>query len=589
MTDRFTRPPTPPGFDPSRAAERAGDPQRWRYDKTRLRTVYDVIAQRRDVRRFRADEVEEEVLIRVLGAAHQAPSVGLMQPWRLIVIRDVQTRTQIRALAQRERLRQAEKFDERARHFLDQKIEGVLEAPLGVCVCCDHGHEGVEVLGRGTIAETDIYSTACAIQNLWLAARAEGLGVGWVSFYRPDDLRALLELPDRVEPIAYLCVGWPDEQPVRPSLETLGWSQRLPLARVVMHERWREDHDAVNPAIRRGAGVDRAAAIAARDRLDQLVKPAGSLGALEPLIERWAQITGSPPPEHLHAGILVCAADHGHVHRGTSLYDGIVSSQVAAAAARGETALSVLSARGDHQLLIADVGLIGETPPGVRDAKVAHGSADMTAEPALTEEQLTAAMAAGAELAGELASRGIDCLVLGEIGIGNTTTAAALTCALIGVLPEHAVGRGTGLDAAGLERKRATVTAALAQHGNRLSPLKALRAFGGLELAALAGAASVAVSLRLPVLLDGYAVAAAAVAAVQLDPLAGEGIIATHRSAEPGHDLLITELGLEPLLDLRLRLGEASGALLALPLIESAGALHRRMGTFLESGVDRAS
>jgi nicotinate-nucleotide--dimethylbenzimidazole phosphoribosyltransferase len=458
-----------------------------------------------------------------------------------------------------------------------------------VCVCCDHGHEGVEVLGRGTIAETDIYSTACAIQNLWLAARAEGLGVGWVSFYRPDDLRALLELPDRVEPIAYLCVGWPDEQPVRPSLETLGWSQRLPLARVVMHERWREDHDAVNPAIRRGAGVDRAAAIAARDRLDQLVKPAGSLGALEPLIERWAQITGSPPPEHLHAGILVCAADHGHVHRGTSLYDGIVSSQVAAAAARGETALSVLSARGDHQLLIADVGLIGETPPGVRDAKVAHGSADMTAEPALTEEQLTAAMAAGAELAGELASRGIDCLVLGEIGIGNTTTAAALTCALIGVLPEHAVGRGTGLDAAGLERKRATVTAALAQHGNRLSPLKALRAFGGLELAALAGAASVAVSLRLPVLLDGYAVAAAAVAAVQLDPLAGEGIIATHRSAEPGHDLLITELGLEPLLDLRLRLGEASGALLALPLIESAGALHRRMGTFLESGVDRAS
>ena len=284
----------------------------------------------------------------------------------------------------------------------------------------------------------------------------------------------------------------------------------------------------------------------------------------------------------------MCAADHGHVHRGTSLFDGIVSSQVAAAAARGETALSVLSTGGDHQLLIADVGLIGETPPSVRNAKVAQGSADMTAEPALTQEQLTAAMAAGAGLAVELASRGVDCLVLGEIGIGNTATAAALTCALIGVLPEHAVGRGTGLDAAGLERKRATVAAALAQHGTRLSPLAALRAFGGLELAALAGAAGAAVSLRLPVLLDGYAVAAAAVAAAQLDPLAGEGMIATHRSAEPGHDLLLTELGLEPLLDLRLRLGEASGALLALPLIEAAGALHRRMGTFEESGVDRA-
>jgi nicotinate-nucleotide--dimethylbenzimidazole phosphoribosyltransferase len=171
----------------------------------------------------------------------------------------------------------------------------------------------VEVLGRGTIPETDIYSTACAIQNLWLAARADGLDVGWVSFYRPAGLRALLGLPDRVEPIAYLCVGWPDEQPVRPSLEAVGWSKRLPLDRVVMHERWREDQVAVKPGIRRTTGVDRAAAMAARDRLDQLVKPAGSLGALETLFERWAQITGSPPPEHLHAGILVCAADHGHV------------------------------------------------------------------------------------------------------------------------------------------------------------------------------------------------------------------------------------------------------------------------------------
>jgi nicotinate-nucleotide--dimethylbenzimidazole phosphoribosyltransferase len=589
MTARFTRPPTPPGFDPSRAAERAQDPQHWRYDDTRRNAVHDVIAERRDVRRFRPDEVHDDVLRRLLAAAHHAPSVGLMQPWRLIVIRDVQTRSQIRGLAQRERLRQAARFDERARHFLDQKIEGVVEAPLGVCVCCDHGSEQSVVLGRGTIPETDVYSTACAIQNLWLAARAEGLGVGWVSFYRPDDLRALLGLPDRVEPIAYLCVGWPDEQPVRPTLEAVGWSKRLPLDEVVMHERWQGDEVVAPPRVRRSSDIDRAAAIAARDRLDQLVKPAGSLGALEILIERWAQITGSAPPEHLRAGILVFAADHGHVRHGTSLFDGIVSSQVAAAAARGETALSVLSTGGDHQLLIADVGLIGETPPGVRDVKVCEGSADMTAGPALTEEQLTAAMAAGAELASELAARRVDCLVLGEIGIGNTATAAALTCALIGVSPEQAVGRGTGLDAAGLERKRATAAAALAHHGPELSPLEALRCVGGLELAALAGAVGAAASLRLPVLLDGYAVAAAALAAGQLDPLTREAMIAAHRSAEPGHDLVLTELGLEPLLDLRLRLGEASGALLALPLIAAAGALHRRMGTFEESGVDRAN
>jgi len=201
---RFPRPATPAGFDPSRASSRAADPAGWRYPADQRDVVHRVIAERRDVRRFRPEDVPEDTLQRVLAAAHRAPSVGLMQPWRLIVIRDAATRAAMRRLAQRERLRQAQRFDERAREFLDKKIEGIVEAPLGICVCCDHGHAGEEVLGRGTIPDTDIYSTACAIENLWLAARAEGLGVGWVSFYRPPDLRALLSIPDRAEPIAYL-------------------------------------------------------------------------------------------------------------------------------------------------------------------------------------------------------------------------------------------------------------------------------------------------------------------------------------------------------------------------------------------------
>lgn len=589
MTERFTRPPTPPGFDPSRAAGRAEHPRGWRYDDARLKAVYDVISERRDVRRFRPDDVEDDGLRRVLEAAHRAPSVGLMQPWRLIVIRDLETRTEVRRLAQRERLRQADRFDGRARQFLDQKIEGVVEAPVGLCVCCDHGPADAEVLGRGTIPDTDIYSTACAIQNLWLAARAEGLGVGWVSFYQPEDMSALLGLPERVEPIAYLCIGWPDEQPVRPGLEAAGWSQRLPLDAVVMHERWSDKPKRASASPQRHPGLDRAAAIAARDRLDQLVKPAGSLGALEPLIERWAQITGSPPPEHVHAGILVCAGDHGHVEHRTSLFKGVVSSQVAAAAARGETALAVLARAGGHRMLLADLGLRGPTPSGVRDLKVSDGTLDMTSADALGPEQLARALAAGEELATELAGEGIDCLVLGEIGIGNTTAAAALACALAGISPETAVGRGTGLDAAGLERKRVAVTAALDRHGRRLTPRVALQAFGGLELAALVGAIRAAKRLRMPAILDGYAVGVAALAAVGLDPLVGEVLIASHLSAEPGHAIVLTELGLEPLLDLRLRLGEASGALLALPLIGAAGTLHRQMGTFEESGVARSS
>ena len=545
--------------------------------------MHRVIAERRDIRRFRPDAVPQDVLERVLEAAHRAPSVGLMQPWRLIVIRDVATRVAVRRLAQRERLRQADRFDDRARQFLDQKVEGVVEAPLGVCVCCDHGEVDDEVLGRGTIAETDVYSTACAIENLWLTARAEGLGVGWVSFYRPEDMRALLGIPARVDPIAYLCVGWPDERPVRPGLEAAGWSARTPLDAVVMEERWR----GATREREEGAPPDRAAAIDARDRLDRLVKPAGSLGALEALVERWASIAGAPPPERPRAGVLVCAADHGHVHRGTSLFDASVSSQVAAAAARRETAVGILADRDGHDLVVADLGLAGPTPAGVHDAKVAEGSADMTVGPALSEHELEAALAAGAGLAAELAGGGVDCLVLGEIGIGNTATTAALVAALTGASATLTVGRGTGLDTAGVERKRSVVTAALECHGTPLEARAALRAVGGLELVALAGAIAEAARRRLPVLLDGYATGAAALAAVGMAGGVGEGLFASHRSAEPGHALVLAELGLEPLLDLRLRLGEASGGLLALPIVAAAGALHRGMATFEESGVAR--
>jgi nicotinate-nucleotide--dimethylbenzimidazole phosphoribosyltransferase len=585
--DRLRRPPTPAGFDPSRAVERAADPRGWRFSGDDREAVYRVIAERRDIRRFRPDEVPDSVLQRVLEAAHRAPSVGLMQPWRIIVVRELGRRVSIRSLAQRERLRQADRFDERTRQFLDQKVEGIVEAPLGLCVCCDPGDPGVEVLGRGTIPQTDVYSTACAIENLWLAARAEGLGVGWVSFYRPDDMRALLGIPARVEPIAYLCLGWPDERPVRPGLESAGWASRAPLEDVLMQERWTDPTDTLPEQAARRPKLDREAAIVARDRLDQLVKPAGSLGSLETLIERWASIAGRPPPASPRAGVLVCAGDHGHVMRGTSLYGAEVSEQIAAAAARGETAVGVLAEHGGHELIVADIGLTAPTPDGVRPMKVRPGTADMVEESAFTEAELDRALAAGAALAEELAGRGVDCLVLGEIGMGNTASTAALVCALTGCSPSVSVGRGTGLDAAGLERKRALVAETIARHGSPLEPRAALAAVGGLELAALAGAALAAARLGLPVVLDGYATGAAALAAARIDPAVGEALIASHRSAEPGHEIVLAELGLEPLLDLRMRLGEASGGLLALPIVAAAGALHNGMATFEEVGIER--
>lgn len=618
------RPATPEGFDASRAAQRAADPRGWRFEDDALEAVHRVIAERRDIRRFRPDPVPDDVLRRVLESAHRAPSVGLMQPWRFLMVRSIETRSAVRQLAQRERIRQADRFDERARHFLDQKIEGVVEAPLGVVVCCDHGDDAVEVLGRGTIPETDIYSTACAVQNLWLAARAEGLGIGWVSFYDPDDLRDLLGLPQRVEPVAYLCIGWPDERPVRPGLEAAGWSARTPLDAVIMEERWEERDAATPPALKYGAlaghGVppapaaadadaapatqaasdmasipaavpapDREAQIAVRDRADQLIRPAGSLGALDAALERWAAVTGAAPPPAPRAGVIVAVADHGHAARGTSLFGSQVSGQVAAAAARGESAVGVLARRGGHTLRVVDVGLAGDTPAGVEDHKIRRGTADVLDGPAMTADEHARAWALGEQLVRELAASGVDLIVVGEIGIGNTTTASILAAALCGLVPRQVVGRGTGVDAAGLDRKRAAVASALERHHGAIAsgdPHAILAALGGLEFSLMAGACTEAARQRLPVLLDGFATGVAAVGAVRRERLVGEALIAAHRSAEPAHAAVLESLGLEPLLDLRLRLGEASGAMLALPLLAATGALHAGMATFAEAGVD---
>jgi nicotinate-nucleotide--dimethylbenzimidazole phosphoribosyltransferase len=325
-----------------------------------------------------------------------------------------------------------------------------------------------------------------------------------------------------------------------------------------------------------------------RDASDELVKPAGSLGALEPVLERLAAASGEDPSPALTRGVLVFAADHGVAGRNVSLFPGRVSAEIAAAAARGETAVAVLARALDAELVVVDVGLRGERRPGVVDRRVADASADLTAGPALDAAQLEQAVTAGYEETARLAER-CELLALGEIGIGNTTVASTLLAGLTGLPAEAVCGRGTGLDALGLERKRAAVAAALAANSPTANePLECLRVVGGLDLAAIVGALLAAAAARRPVVLDGFAVGVAALVATRLEPAVRDYLVAGHRSSEPAHGRVLLELGLEPLLDLRLRLGEASGALLALPLIELASRLHAEMGTFHEAGVSRA-
>jgi 5,6-dimethylbenzimidazole synthase/cob(I)alamin adenosyltransferase len=208
-------------------------PAAWR------RGVYEAIARRRDMRSFRPDPIPEATLGRILAAAHQAGSVGFMQPWNFVVVQDPEIRRAIRAHVEAERLRAAEAFEPgRRAQYLSYKLEGILDAPLNLCVTCDRQRFGPAVIGRHTIRDTDLYSTCAAVQNLWLAARAEGIGVGWVSILEPDELRRILDIPPHVVPVAYLCMGTVDEFPERPLLETTGWLPKLPLREVVYFDRW---------------------------------------------------------------------------------------------------------------------------------------------------------------------------------------------------------------------------------------------------------------------------------------------------------------------------------------------------------------
>ncbi len=201
--------------------------------------LYEAIFTRRDVRRFRPDPVPDAALERMLRAAHAAPSVGFMQPWDFVVIRSPERRLAVRRLFEAANAAARTRFAGARRALYDRlRLEGIREAPVNLCVTCDRSRGGPHVLGRDSIPETDLYSTCCAVQNLWLAARAEGLGVGWVSVLGPAELAALLELPATVVPVAYLCVGYPERLLPEPELALAGWRQRLPLARLVHGERW---------------------------------------------------------------------------------------------------------------------------------------------------------------------------------------------------------------------------------------------------------------------------------------------------------------------------------------------------------------
>jgi nicotinate-nucleotide--dimethylbenzimidazole phosphoribosyltransferase len=335
---------------------------------------------------------------------------------------------------------------------------------------------------------------------------------------------------------------------------------------------------------------DAAAAAAAQRAFDVKTKPRGSLGRLEELACRVAGIRGQPLPGPEPAAVVVVAGDHGIAEEGVSAYPQEVTAQMLANFAAGGAAISVLARAAGARLVVVDAGVCGDVRiPGVVDRRLGPGTANAARGPAMTRAQAVRALEAGIDLADDLAAEGVGLLALGDMGIGNTAASSAIAACLLGREPGEVVGRGTGVDDAGLRAKVDAVRRALAVNApDPADPAAVLAALGGFELGVLAGLALGAAAARVPVVLDGVVVGAAALVAARIAPAARDAMIAAHLSPEPAHALLLADLGLSPLLDLRMRLGEGSGAALGLQVVNAALLLLRDMATFEGAGVTDA-
>jgi nicotinate-nucleotide--dimethylbenzimidazole phosphoribosyltransferase len=335
--------------------------------------------------------------------------------------------------------------------------------------------------------------------------------------------------------------------------------------------------------------IDKQAAKQAQARQNRLTKPPGSLGRLEEMSIQLAGMKADPMPEVSRKAVIVMAADHGVALEGVSAFPVEVTKQMVLNFLHGGAAINVLARQAGAATHIVDIGVASDfdpSLPGLWRRKIAYGTRNMAKEPAMTSAQAEQALACGMEVLAEIAEKGLDVIATGDMGIGNTTSSAAIVAVMAGLPVDKVTGRGTGLDDAGLLRKIQVIQQAIAvNQPDPNDPMDVLCKVGGLEIAGLAGVMIAAAARRIPVAVDGFISTAAAMIGVGLVPDVRHYLFGAHRSVEIGHQVMHRYLGLTPLLNLNLRLGEGTGAVLAFHLLEAACRLLREMATFDEAGV----
>lgn len=609
-----------------------------------------VIRERRDIRSFRSEPIPESLVWKILQSGHLAASVGFSQPWNFLVLQDKNTHRQVYEHFVSENTKASQLFpDAKGETYRSLKLQGLLDSPLHIVVTCDSFKNGEHVLGRTSVKEVDEYSVCLAVQNIWLTARAEGIGVGWMSIYDPVELPKILGIPDHIKIIAYLCLGEPVWFPEIPMLETSGWKKRENIEQLVFWENWSEtkkNHANTFDTINLNLQTSEASSISetrhsiippsekhpskkdstkieesnklllnnkfphstnqnanefnratfdiqfVKDRLDEFTKPKGSLGKMEDFVLQLASIQKRRFPKISSKTVLIVAADHGIAEEGISAFPSSSTYKMVYQYLAGGGAVSSFARGVDAKVYVADLGVDHDFQEGTAllGQKVRRGTRNFLKESALTLKEVEAALEIGKNLWAEIPET--DVLSLGEVGIGNTTCTVVLTALLFDLnfdvlIQNDWIGIGTGVKGDLYQNKKSLIAESLDKYKKENGYYKdhimeLLLNVGGLEIIGMVGVILGSDGRGKAIVLDGLISTIAGVIATYINPSLKDVIFVGHLSFEKLHSEILQRMNWKPILDLGLRLGEATGSTLAMGILEQACHFHAEMKTWDE-------
>jgi nicotinate-nucleotide--dimethylbenzimidazole phosphoribosyltransferase len=566
--------------------------------------LHDLLKQRRDTRHFTTDPLPEEVLQKALAAAHLAPSVGLSEAVRFYVIKEQAVKNEIHALfkAENNKVKKGLQEEDRLQQYSSIKLQAILEAPVGIIVTTDYSVLNKFTIGVSGTADTLQWSSVCAVQNLWLSLTEQGYSLGWVSILDYNKLKQLLSLPAHEFPLGYFCLGKPaTDYAQQPMLQQINWKEKSPhpIVTEIKQTKPIPAGNFTNQSVTDTLKEDPLLQQELMQLINNKTKPVGALGQLEKIALQVGLIQGSTTPAICNAQIVVFAADHGIAKTGlVNPYPQAVTRQMVQNFFAGGAAINVFCKQNDIGLTIVDAGINyvwkDDEIPATRflNKKIGFGTRNYLEQNAMSIDEVYQAVEAGKEIVKQLSMQGSNCIGFGEMGIGNSSSAALIMSAITGIPVEACIGRGTGVSDKELETKK-TILQTVAQlhqiNSFGQEPVILLSKIGGYEIAMMTGAYLQAAEEKMVILVDGFIATSALLIARLWNKHITANCIFAHCSNEQGHQKMLDFLSAEPLLSIGLRLGEGTGAALALPLVKAAVNFLNGMASFESASIDNKS